>query len=118
MYCPVGDFYYLYLYLYLYNLKKCIYTYIIRASVSTWLMCSYLPEMVSTGTYALVITGRKLMGLYKGHPIYKVTSMKVLSCNKNLPAATIEEVLLYIFLLVFLLLCSALSCKRNDDSSL
>lgn len=43
------------------------------------------------GTYALVITGRKLLGLYKGHPIYKVTSMKVLSCNKNLPAATIEE---------------------------
>ena len=93
-----------------------IYTYIIRVFVSTWLMCSYLPEIVSTGTYALVITGRKLLGLYKGHPIYKVTSMKVLSCNKNLPAATIEEVLLHIFSLVFLLLCNALSCKHSDDS--
>ena len=60
--------------------------------------------MVSTGTYALVITGRKLLGLYKGHPIYKVTSMKVLSCNKNLPAATIEEVLLHIFSLYLLVI--------------
>ena len=85
---------------------KCIYTYIIRVFVSTWLMCSYLPEMVSTGTYALVITGRKLLGLYKGHPIYKVTSMKVLSCNKNLPAATIEEVLLYFLTpLLVIMLC-------------
>lgn len=28
---PNGNFYYLYLYLYLYNVKKCIYTYIVRA---------------------------------------------------------------------------------------
>jgi hypothetical protein len=82
-------------------------------------MCSYLPEMVSAGTYALVITGHKRLGLYKGHPIYKVTSMKVLSCNKNLPAASVDEVLLHIFsLVIFLLLCNASSCKHSDDSSL
>ena len=95
----------------------CIYIHN-KGFVSTWLMCSYLPEMVSAGTYALVITGHKRLGLYKGHPIYKVTSMKVLSCNKNLPAASVDEVLLYIFCLVFLLLCNASSRKHSDDSSL
>lgn len=79
-----------------------MYIYIIRACAPTCLMSPYSPELVCTGTYALVITGRKPLGLYKGHPIYKVTSMKVLSCNKNLPAATIEEVLRHVFFLIFL----------------
>ena len=48
--------------------------------------------LVISGTYALVITGRKLLGQYKGHPIYGVTSMKVLPCNNNLRKATPEEV--------------------------
>lgn len=43
------------------------------------------------GTYAVVITGRQKLGLYKGHPIYRVTSLRVLSCNNNLHKATPEE---------------------------
>jgi hypothetical protein len=43
------------------------------------------------GTYALVITGRQNLGLYKGHPIYRATSLRVLSCNNNLHKATPEE---------------------------
>lgn len=44
------------------------------------------------GTYALVITGREALGIYKGSPIYRVTSLKVLSCNNNLHTAPAEEV--------------------------
>jgi hypothetical protein len=43
------------------------------------------------GTYALVITGRQSLGMYKGHPIYRVTSLRVLSCNNALHEATAEE---------------------------
>lgn len=43
------------------------------------------------GAHALVITGRDSLGLYKGNPIYRVTAMKVLSCNNNLLQATPEE---------------------------
>ncbi|KAG0593154.1 hypothetical protein M758_1G301500 [Ceratodon purpureus] len=43
------------------------------------------------GTYALVITSRQHLGMYKGHPIYRVKSMKVLPCNNNLHKATPEE---------------------------
>lgn len=48
--------------------------------------------MVLSGAHALVITGRDSLGLYKGNPIYRVTAMKVLSCNNNLLQATPEEV--------------------------
>lgn len=48
--------------------------------------------LVFSGTYALVITGRQALGTYKGHPIYRVTSLKVLPCNNNLHKATPEEV--------------------------
>ncbi|PIN17579.1 Phosphatidylinositol-3,4-bisphosphate 4-phosphatase [Handroanthus impetiginosus] len=34
------------------------------------------------GTYLLVITSRKEVGLYLGNPVYQVTSMKFLSCNE------------------------------------
>lgn len=40
--------------------------------------------------YALVVNGRQSMGIYRGHPIYRVTSLKVLPCNNNIHGATPE----------------------------
>ncbi|KAJ4965675.1 hypothetical protein NE237_017524 [Protea cynaroides] len=41
------------------------------------------------GLYVLVITGREQVGCYVGHPIYKVSNLKILPCDhslKNSPA--------------------------------
>ncbi|XP_024372044.1 phosphoinositide phosphatase SAC6 [Physcomitrium patens] len=43
------------------------------------------------GTYAVVITGRQSMGTYRGHSVYRVSSLRVLPCNNNLHRATPEE---------------------------
>ncbi|KAM1168945.1 hypothetical protein ACFX13_031503 [Malus domestica] len=36
-----------------------------------------------TGNYALVITSRTDVGTYLGFPVYRVTSMRFLSCNEG-----------------------------------
>lgn len=43
------------------------------------------------GTYVLVITSRKEVGNYLGFPIFRVTSMKFLSCNEALRFSTSQE---------------------------
>jgi hypothetical protein len=43
------------------------------------------------GTYPLIITGRQCMGTYKGSPIYRVTSMRFLNCNRSLQNSTSQE---------------------------
>ncbi|XP_054795198.1 phosphoinositide phosphatase SAC6-like [Prosopis cineraria] len=43
------------------------------------------------GSYLLVITDRECVGSYLGHPIYKVSSMKVLPCDHSLNNTTAEQ---------------------------
>lgn len=44
------------------------------------------------GTYVLVITARKEVGTYLGYSIYRVKSMRFLSCNEALRHLTSQEV--------------------------
>ncbi|KAF8402629.1 hypothetical protein HHK36_010718 [Tetracentron sinense] len=65
--------------------------------------CSGTPTKVSTiygvvgtirllaGTYVLVITSRQEVGTYIGFPVFRVTSMKFLSCNEALRLSTSQE---------------------------
>lgn len=43
------------------------------------------------GTYVLVITSQKEIGTYLGFPVYRVMSMKFLSCNEALKLSTSQE---------------------------
>ncbi|KAL5550498.1 hypothetical protein UlMin_000674 [Ulmus minor] len=43
------------------------------------------------GTYVIVITSRKEVANYLGFPVYKVISMKFLSCNEALKLSTFQE---------------------------
>ncbi|XP_042407784.1 phosphoinositide phosphatase SAC8-like isoform X1 [Zingiber officinale] len=43
------------------------------------------------GTYVLLITSRKEVGSYLGFPVFNVTSMRVLLCNKALKHSTSQE---------------------------
>nr|GMC93339.1 phosphoinositide phosphatase SAC6-like [Ipomoea batatas] len=43
------------------------------------------------GSYLIVITERECVGSYIGHPIYKVTSLKVLPCDHSLKNSPIEQ---------------------------
>ncbi|GMN40355.1 hypothetical protein TIFTF001_009565 [Ficus carica] len=43
------------------------------------------------GTYIIVITSRKEVGNFLGFPVYKVMSMKFLSCNEALKQSTSQE---------------------------
>ncbi|XP_028776710.1 phosphoinositide phosphatase SAC6 [Neltuma alba] len=43
------------------------------------------------GSYLLVITDRECVGSYLGHPIYKVSSMKVFPCDHSLNNTTAEQ---------------------------
>ncbi|GMY25520.1 phosphoinositide phosphatase sac8 [Fagus crenata] len=43
------------------------------------------------GTYVLVITSRKEVGSFLGFPVFKVMSMKFLSCNEALKFSTTQE---------------------------
>nr|GEW10903.1 phosphoinositide phosphatase SAC8 isoform X1 [Tanacetum cinerariifolium] len=43
------------------------------------------------GTYILVITSRKEVGTYLGFPVFRVTSMKFLSCNEDLRNLTNQQ---------------------------
>ncbi|KAG6500909.1 hypothetical protein ZIOFF_040771 [Zingiber officinale] len=45
----------------------------------------------SRGTYVLLITSRKEVGSYLGFPVFNVTSMRVLLCNKALKHSTSQE---------------------------
>ncbi len=45
-----------------------------------------------SGTYVLVITSRKEVGSFLGFPVFKVMSMKFLSCNEALKFSTTQEV--------------------------
>ncbi|KAK2980021.1 hypothetical protein RJ640_020047 [Escallonia rubra] len=44
------------------------------------------------GTYVLAITSRKEVGSYLGFPVFRVVSMKFLSCNEGLRQLTSQEV--------------------------
>jgi hypothetical protein len=63
-----------------------------------WMKTQQSPSMVISfglgfpGTYPLIITGRQCMGTYKGSPIYRVTSMRFLNCNRSLQNSTSQEV--------------------------
>ncbi|RVW32885.1 Phosphoinositide phosphatase SAC7 [Vitis vinifera] len=43
------------------------------------------------GSYLLVITERECVGSYLGHPIFKVSSLKVLPCDHSLKNSTAEQ---------------------------
>ncbi|KAF5785628.1 putative phosphatidylinositol-3,4-bisphosphate 4-phosphatase [Helianthus annuus] len=43
------------------------------------------------GTYVLVITSRKEVGAYLGYPVFRVMSMKFLSCNEGLKNLTNQQ---------------------------
>ncbi|XP_008243472.1 PREDICTED: phosphoinositide phosphatase SAC8 isoform X1 [Prunus mume] len=43
------------------------------------------------GNYVLVITSRTEVGAFLGFPVYRVTSMKFLSCNEVLKNSTLQE---------------------------
>lgn len=43
------------------------------------------------GSYLLVITDRECVGSYLGHPIFKVKSMKIFSCDLSLKTSGIEQ---------------------------
>ena len=44
------------------------------------------------GSYLLVITERERVGSYLGHPIFKVSSLKILPCDHSLKNSTAEQV--------------------------
>lgn len=56
--------------------------------------------MYFVGTYVLVITSRKEVGNYLGFPVFRVTSMKFLSCNEASRNLTNQEVWLCNFHLI------------------
>ncbi|CAL0330803.1 unnamed protein product [Lupinus luteus] len=43
------------------------------------------------GSYLMVITGRKCVGSYLGHPIFKISSMKVFPCDHSLKHTPAEQ---------------------------
>ncbi|XP_019421966.1 PREDICTED: phosphoinositide phosphatase SAC6-like [Lupinus angustifolius] len=43
------------------------------------------------GSYLMVITGRKCVGSYSGHPIFKISSMKVFPCDHSLKHTPAEQ---------------------------
>lgn len=43
------------------------------------------------GSYLLVITERECVGSYLGHPIFKVSSLKILPCDQSLKNSTAEQ---------------------------
>lgn len=53
------------------------------------------------GSYLLVITERECVGSYLGHPIYKVSSLKVFSCDPSAKYTRDEKVTLLIWILLF-----------------
>jgi hypothetical protein len=69
------------------------------------------------GTYPLIITGRQCMGTYKGSPIYRVTSMRFLNCNRSLQNSTSQEVWTWFHssLYVFYLNCKVLTYRICRD---
>ncbi|GJV18042.1 phosphoinositide phosphatase SAC7-like protein [Tanacetum coccineum] len=44
------------------------------------------------GSYLVVITERKCVGSYLGHPIYKVLSLKVFSCDRSAKKSRYEKI--------------------------
>uniref|UniRef100_A0A803MYM8 SAC domain-containing protein n=1 Tax=Chenopodium quinoa TaxID=63459 RepID=A0A803MYM8_CHEQI len=48
-------------------------------------------SMKLLGLYLFVITERECVGSYLGHPIYKVSSMKILSCDHSLKSSPAEQ---------------------------
>lgn len=50
------------------------------------------------GMYLFVITERESVGSYLGHPIFKVSSMKILPCDQSLKSSPEEQVTLKDFL--------------------
>lgn len=44
------------------------------------------------GSYLIVITESECVGSYLGHPIYKVSSLKIFPCNHSLENSSAEQV--------------------------
>ncbi|KAK7251124.1 hypothetical protein RIF29_34051 [Crotalaria pallida] len=43
------------------------------------------------GSYLLVITERECVGSYLGHPIFKISSMKIFPCDHSLKSTPVEQ---------------------------
>ncbi|OVA00609.1 Synaptojanin [Macleaya cordata] len=43
------------------------------------------------GVYVIVITERECVGSYMGHPIFKVSSLKILPCDHSLTSSSVEQ---------------------------
>lgn len=48
----------------------------------------------------MVITDRESVGSYMGHPIFKVSSMKVFPCDHSLKNTPVEQVISPIYFLI------------------
>ena len=44
------------------------------------------------GSYLIVITERECVGSYLGHPIFKVSSLKIFPCDQSLENSPAEQV--------------------------
>lgn len=44
------------------------------------------------GSYLIVITDRECVGSYLGHPIFKVTSLKIFPCDHSVKNSNAEQV--------------------------
>lgn len=54
----------------------------------------HLNSHVSQGSYLIVITEREAVGSYFGHPIFRVSSLKVYPCDHSLKHSPNEQVCL------------------------
>ena len=66
--------------------KSCLYL-----SCLTWGFQTYYFNF-GVGTYVLVIISRKEVGSYIGFPVFRVMSMKFLSCNEDSGLSNYQEV--------------------------
>lgn len=78
--------------------KQCMISYIFFST----LICShkYMSHSVChlSGSYLIVITDRECVGSYLGHPIFRVSSLKVFPCDHSVNNSPLEQVrLCYLF---------------------
>jgi hypothetical protein len=55
-------------------------------------MVDYIYVSALLGSYLIVITERESVGSYLGHPIFKVSSLKIFPCNRSLENSPEEQV--------------------------
>ena len=84
-------------------------------SCFSWSKCYILAAIMLSGSYLLVITERECVGSYLGHPIFKVSSLKVFPCDHSLKNSPLEQVNLLCSYCLFLLFanCCFLTLLMN-----